>query len=94
MIGKLKQAGINVPDGFATTADAHWKFLEANDLTDRLAAELAELKADGSNLARIGKSVRKMIFVADFPDPWRKPSHAAFSPTGPLSIASTMASTT
>jgi pyruvate, water dikinase len=69
MIGKLKQAGINVPDGFATTADAYWKFLEANDLTDRLAAELAELKADGSNLARIGKSVRKMILEADFPDP-------------------------
>lgn len=69
MIGKLKQAGINVPDGFATTADAYWKFLEANDLIDRMTAELAELKTDGSNLADIGKAVRKMILQADLPDP-------------------------
>ena len=69
MIGKLKEVGINVPDGFATTADAYWKFLEANDLTDRLADKLAELKSDGSNLAQIGKAIRKMILQADLPDP-------------------------
>ena len=69
MIGKLKEVGINVPDGFATTADAYWQFLEANDLTDRLADRLAELKSDGSNLAQIGKAIRKMILQADLPDP-------------------------
>jgi pyruvate, water dikinase len=69
MIGKLKQAGINVPDGFATTADAYWNFLEANVLTDRLTDKLAELKSDGSNLAQIGKAVRKIILEAEFPEP-------------------------
>lgn len=69
MIGKLKDAGINVPDGFATTADAYWSFLEANDLTDRLAAKLAELNADGSNLPQVGKAARKMVLQARFPAP-------------------------
>lgn len=61
MIGKLKEAGINVPDGFATTADAYWSFLDANDLTDRIGTKLAELKTNGSNLPTIGKAVRKMV---------------------------------
>jgi pyruvate, water dikinase len=69
MIGKLKEAGINVPDGFATTAAAYWSFLEANDLTERLADKLAELKANGSNLPQVGKAVRKMILQAKFPAP-------------------------
>ncbi|WP_051609533.1 phosphoenolpyruvate synthase [Fodinicurvata fenggangensis] len=67
MIGKLKESGINVPDGFATTAAAYWSFLEANDLADRLTDKLAELKPNGSNLPQIGKAVRKMILEAKFP---------------------------
>jgi pyruvate,water dikinase len=69
MIGKLKQAGINVPDGFATTAAAYWDFLQANDLTEGLAAKLAELKANGSNLSQVGKAVRNMVLQAKFPAP-------------------------
>ncbi len=69
MIGKLEEAGINVPDGFATTAAAYWNFLEANDLIDRLGAKLAELKTSGSNLPKVGKAVRKMILDAKFPAP-------------------------
>ena len=36
MIMTLKKKGIWVPDGFATTADAYWRFLEENDLKDQL----------------------------------------------------------
>lgn len=69
MIGNLKEAGINVPEGFATTADAYWEFLDANGLADRIQRKLADLKGDGSNLAGVGKAIRKMILDAEFPGP-------------------------
>lgn len=69
MISNLKEVGINVPEGFATTADAYWEFLDANGLTDRMERKLADLKGDGSNLARVGKAVRKMILDSRFPAP-------------------------
>ncbi|MGH8746775.1 MAG: PEP/pyruvate-binding domain-containing protein, partial [Burkholderiales bacterium] len=37
MIGGLAQAGIRVPGGFATTAQAYREFLAANDLDRRIA---------------------------------------------------------
>ncbi len=69
MIGKLRESGINVPGGYATTAHAYWEFLEANELKARMAAKLNELDKDGGNLAKIGKAVRKMILEADIPAP-------------------------
>lgn len=69
MIGKPEAAGINVLDGFATTAAAHWHFLQANDLTERLAAKLAKPKANGSNLSQAGKAVRNMSCRPSFPLP-------------------------
>ncbi len=41
MIRHLSPAGIRVPDGFATTADAYRRFLQANDLAAPIAATLA-----------------------------------------------------
>jgi pyruvate,water dikinase len=35
MIGQLKEAGIRVPGGFATTAAGYWRFVEANQLHER-----------------------------------------------------------
>lgn len=69
MIGKLRESGINVPGGYATTAYAYWEFLEANELKARMAAKLDELDKDGRNLAKVGKAVRKMILEADIPAP-------------------------
>lgn len=35
MIRSLKKEGVHVLDGFATTLEAYWEFLEANDLKER-----------------------------------------------------------
>jgi pyruvate,water dikinase len=67
MIGRLAQAGIRVPGGFATTAEAYWRFLEHNQLTERIGAKLAELAEDAHNLAVVGKAVREMILAAELP---------------------------
>jgi len=67
MIGSLKDAGIKVPDGFATTASAYWQFLDANALREPIATKLGELAEDAHNLAAVGKAVRDMILEAEFP---------------------------
>src|SRR5690606_14620743 len=59
------------PGGFATTAEAYWQFLDANDLRERLTEKLGQLKDDGSNLASVGRAVRKMILDSAFPEPLR-----------------------
>lgn len=79
MVSKLRKAGIRVPDGFATTADAYWLFLNANDLRQRLADILEQLKDDGSNLASVGRSVRAMILKAEFPEVLREAIAGAFA---------------
>jgi pyruvate,water dikinase len=66
MIGRLAGAGIRVPGGFATTAHAYWRFLEANQLTERIAAKLGELAEDAHNLAAVGRAVREMIVAGEF----------------------------
>jgi pyruvate,water dikinase len=50
MIRNLREAGIRVPDGFATTATAYWQFIDANDLRQKIAERIGELKDDRSNL--------------------------------------------
>ena len=47
MISQLAQAGIRVPDGFATTAAAFREFLEASSLTTRISERLAGMGGPG-----------------------------------------------
>lgn len=66
MIGKLRESGIRVPGGFATTAAAYWKFIEANGLQDPIAEQIGSLKADMSNLHKVGEAIRKLILKGSF----------------------------
>ncbi len=68
MIGALAQAGIRVPSGFATTADAYRKFLSTGGLDRRIRERLARL--DPSNvteLAKCGAEIRSWIEAEPFP---------------------------
>ncbi len=67
MISQLENAGVRVPGGFATTAEAYWDFIAANKLENRIRDELAGLEDDLSNVAKVGKGVRKLILEAEFP---------------------------
>ena len=68
MIGALKGAGIRVPGGFATTADAYREFLKADGLDQRIAKRIADLKdGDVEALARCGAEIRGWIEKAPFP---------------------------
>ncbi|MBB5788774.1 phosphoenolpyruvate synthase [Jiangella mangrovi] len=62
----LTYAGIPVPPGFAVTADAYRLFLEANGLTERIAAEISRLD-HGAPLAEVGERVRTLIRHGQLP---------------------------
>ena len=68
MIGGLSQAGIRVPGGFATTAEAYRDFLADSGLEQRIAKRLAGLDAaDVEALATCGAEIRGWIESATFP---------------------------
>ncbi|WP_414545406.1 phosphoenolpyruvate synthase [Nostoc sp. CCY0012] len=67
MIATLKDKGICVPDGFATTADAYWQFLAANHLTEKIQSHLEELQSGKTSLDKVGKSIRRLFLSANFP---------------------------
>ncbi|HUQ76986.1 MAG TPA: phosphoenolpyruvate synthase [Burkholderiales bacterium] len=68
MTAALSAAGIRVPGGFATTADAFREFLSADGLDRRIAERLKTLNtSDVDALAACGKEVRSWIAKAPFP---------------------------
>ncbi|MEP7064133.1 MAG: phosphoenolpyruvate synthase [Betaproteobacteria bacterium] len=70
MISQLSQAGIRVPGGFATTADAYREFLQHEGLGERIASRLASFDVDDvAELARAGREIRKWLVDAPLPQP-------------------------
>jgi len=68
MISNLADAGVQVPGGFATTAQAYWDFLDGSGLRPRIEAALEGLDVDDVQaLARVGAQIRSMIIETPFP---------------------------
>jgi pyruvate,water dikinase len=92
MIGELSAAGIRVPGGFATTADAFREFMQRSGLAARIDHAMKGLDInDVRALARAGESIRGWIaneplpqeFVADIERAYRAITdadpHASFA---------------
>jgi pyruvate, water dikinase len=68
MLSQLSAAGLRVPDGFATTAEAFRLFLDAGGLRQRIGARLDALNVDDVRaLAEAGQEIRS--WVVDTPLP-------------------------
>ncbi|HJY79224.1 MAG TPA: phosphoenolpyruvate synthase [Burkholderiales bacterium] len=68
MIGALSAAGIRVPGGFATTAEAFREFVAQDGLEKRIEERLRRLDpADVDALAAAGKEIRSWILKTAFP---------------------------
>ncbi len=62
MYNQLSFSGVMVPDGFATTANAFWNFLDENSIRKPLNKVLTELDTTSYfNLAEVGKKARRLI---------------------------------
>jgi pyruvate,water dikinase len=69
MIGNLKEAGVSVPDGFATTADAYRRFIGDTGLADRIDRRLTELDVeDVRALAGAGTAIRAEVLGQSYPE--------------------------
>lgn len=67
MLGNLSGAGVNVPDGVATTAEAFWDFLQAGGLYDRIHALLDKLDINDIHaLVSAGKTIRGWVMAEPF----------------------------
>ncbi|MFA5317930.1 MAG: phosphoenolpyruvate synthase [Patescibacteria group bacterium] len=68
MYSKLVKKGINVPNGFATTSNAYFYFLEHAGIKDEIKKILKGLNThDVKNLMEKGRAVRQTILKAKFP---------------------------
>ena len=67
MIGALQEEGVRVPDGFATTAEAYWQFLQHNDLKDQIESNIERLEKEEQSLSETGKAIRRLFYQAEFP---------------------------
>ena len=67
MVRNLSGHGIDVPDGFATTAAAYWKFVDANGLRETIAQFTRELDAGKITLATAGAGIRDRFLRAEWP---------------------------
>jgi pyruvate, water dikinase len=67
MIQELSSAGIKVPGGFATTAQAYQSFLQHNKLIEKIQQAMNQVNVeDVTALAKTGQQIRQWIIDAPF----------------------------
>ncbi|MEX6504483.1 phosphoenolpyruvate synthase [Pseudomonas zhanjiangensis] len=80
MISNLAGAGVSVPGGFATTAQAYRDFLEQSGLNAQIHAALDALDVDDVNaLAKTGAQIRQWVMEAELPTELDKQIRVAFA---------------
>ena len=67
MVQALAAGGIRVPPGFATTADAYWNYVTANNLKERMTSFLAEWESGKATLSETGLAIRNIFLKGDWP---------------------------
>jgi pyruvate,water dikinase len=78
MISSLAKQGVRVPDGFATTSAAYWKFLDDNKIREKVAALVKDLQNGVKSLSQVGKSVRQLFLDSQFPEDIAEQIKAAY----------------
>ncbi len=80
MISQLAGAGVRVPGGFATTAEAFRGFLKSTGLDERIKRRLDALNADDvRELAEAGAEIRQWVIDTPFPADFEQAIRAAFA---------------
>ncbi|SDR70630.1 phosphoenolpyruvate synthase [Friedmanniella luteola] len=68
MVQNLSKAGVRVPDGFATTAEAYRRFIAHQGLADFIAEQLHDLDTDDvPRLVEVGGRIREAVVAQPFP---------------------------
>src|ERR1700754_1234784 len=68
MVSNLADLGVQVPNGFATTAAAYQSFLGDTGLKERISGLLKDLDTDDvRRLAEVGREIRGTVIAQPFP---------------------------
>ncbi len=67
MVANLATRGVKVPPGFAITAAAYWRFIDANALQQKISSVLSEFADGKRSLAEAGEAVRRSILRGEWP---------------------------
>jgi pyruvate,water dikinase len=78
MVRNLGTSGIRVPPGFATTAEAYWQYVEANDLRQVIADSLTALAAGDAPLSDVGTTIRRAFLRGTWPQDVAEAIRAAY----------------
>jgi len=85
MYRMLTPLGVNIPNGFALTADAYRHFLERGGLNTKIRLVLKSLDTGNiADLQRRGKIVREMILKAELPEDIKREIAKAYEKLGKL----------
>lgn len=69
MLSELKEQGVRIPDGFATTAEAYRAFIAHNDLDDRIRGLLDDFNSGDKDLNEVGEGIRRLfVHNTEFPE--------------------------
>ncbi len=68
IVRNLARQGVSVPAGFATTADAYWRFVDANRLNELIEGALDDFKAGKAALQETGQAIRRAFVRSDWPE--------------------------
>ena len=79
MVSNLSRLGVQVPDGFATSADAYREFLSGTGLAARIDEQLTGLDTEDTRaLAEAGRTIRRMVIEQPFPEQLEADIRAAY----------------
>ncbi len=68
MIRSLKKEGVNIPDGFATTAEAYRRYLEQNEMAETIRSLIDQFDEGKKPLDAVGEEIRRAFYKGQFPD--------------------------
>lgn len=78
MIVALKDQGIRVPDGYATTASLYRDYVEHNDLSPILKSTFSDLDDRSKTLREVGQKIRDAFENGEFTGSMRNAIHEAY----------------
>ncbi len=77
---ELGRAGVRVPDGFAVTAEAYRRFVDAGDLAPTIATRVAAIDTDDvGSLTEGTRSIRDLVLASPVPEELRRAIESAYS---------------
>jgi pyruvate,water dikinase len=95
MISSLAAAGVQVPGGFATTADAFREFLRSDELDRRIEDALRKLDtSDVAALTTTGACIREWVMAAPLPAPLAEAIERSYAALGPGAAVAVRSSAT